>query len=260
MIAKTKKQGATRKPVRQARQPIAWKKVMQQTALISTVVAIIAAAFYIQQDDTLPILHVTLEGPFSHVDKAALVKAVAPYAKGNFLRADVVKIREAGEALPWVYSIQVKRVWPDSLHLSVQEQVPVAKWNKDTLVNPQGDIFPVASRSLPDNLAELKGPETSHSLMTKRYLSMQKQLNDHALAIKKVMMDQRRAWTLVLANDVRVVLGRADSEQRFKRFVELYQHSLKKYQPQIAEMDMRYPNGLAVTWKSGQQPDFNGTV
>jgi cell division protein FtsQ len=35
---------------------------------------------------------------------------------------------------------------------------------------------------------------------------------------------------------------------------------LKQYESDIAVMDMRYTNGLAVQWKEDKTPDFNGTV
>lgn len=109
-------------------------------------------------------------------------------------------------------------------------------------------------------LVVLEGPENSHRLMTKRYLTMVQQLKKHKLSIKRLVMDERRAWKLVLNNEVQVVLGRANSEMRFKRFITMYQHDLQHYQAQIAEMDMRYTNGFSVVWKSEQKPDFNGTV
>jgi cell division protein FtsQ len=65
---------------------------------------------------------------------------------------------------------------------------------------------------------------------------------------------------MALTNGIQIVLGRAESEQRFNRFIRVYKDGLKHYQSQIAEMDMRYPNGLSVIWKPGQKPDFNGTV
>ena len=96
--------------------------------------------------------------------------------------------------------------------------------------------------------------------MTKRYLSMNEQLQRHDLEVKELIMDKRRAWNVILNNGVKVVLGRAESQQRFERFLRVYQDGLQRYQPQINEMDMRYPNGLSVIWKPGQKSDFNGTV
>ena len=259
MVKRTKR-GATRKPVRRERQPIVWQQVFRHVVVIVTLVMVVTGSVYLQQDDTLPIMHVTVEGEFIHVDKAVLVAAVSPYARGSFLSIDVAGIRIAGEKLPWVKQIQVRRVWPDSLHLIVEEQVAVARWGDKALVNLKGEIFFSPKAIFPKDMAVLQGPKNSHEVVTKRYQKMTDVLDNNNLTIKNLSMDERRAWSITLSNGMKVILGRADSEQRFKRFVKVYQSGLNQFESQIAEMDMRYTNGLSVIWKQGQKPDFNGTV
>jgi len=259
-MVKKIKRGATRKPVRRERQAVAWQQVFRHVVVVVALVMVITSSVYLQQDDTLPIVHVTVEGEFIHVDKAVLVAAVSPYVRGSFMSIDVAGIRAAGEALPWVKQIQVRRVWPDSLHLIVEEQVAVAQWGDKALINIKGETFYSPKAAFPKGLAVLQGPQNSHAVVTKRYQQMSKVLDDNNLTIKNLSMDERRAWSITLSNGMKVVLGRADSEQRFKRFVRVFQSGLNQFESQIAEMDMRYTNGLSVIWKQGQKPDFNGTV
>ena len=260
MMAGRMKRGATRKQVRKERQPWAWKQMLRQCVFVCALISIVAGAVYVQQDDTLPIVHVTVEGEFIHVDKEALVNAVSPYVSGSFLSADVASMREAGEALPWVKKLQVRRVWPDSLHLIVEEQIAIARWGKTGLLNAEGETFYPVGNTIVNNLALLQGPENSHALMTRRYQNMEKVLTDVDLQISSLIVDERRAWSITLSSGMKVALGRADSEQRFNRFIAVFQSGLKQYQAQIEKMDMRYTNGLSVRWKQGQKPDFNGTV
>jgi len=259
-MARVVKRGATRKPVRKAKKVIAWHYIARQGLFALTLVVVVAAVWIFRQSNVLPILHVTVEGEFNHVDKAVLVEAVKPHTRGSFLSINVAKISEAGEALPWIRQVQVRRVWPDSLHLIVEEQVPVARWKNKTLMNKEGDTFSSSNKKVLSALAILDGPDVSQAMMTTRYLAMNKVLRQHNLKIKALVMDNRRAWSMALTNGIRVVLGRAESEQRFNRFLRVYRDGLQHYQSQIAEMDMRYPNGLSVIWKPGQKPDFNGTV
>lgn len=259
-MARKTNRGASRKLVKKQREPIVWKKIMQPAAIMLMLIIVVVGLGYTQQTPTLPILHVTVDGKFVHVDKAALVKAVTPYATGSFLSVDVASLREAGEALPWIKQIQVRRVWPDSLHLIVEEQVAVARWKDKWLVNTKGETFLSSKRDIPDGLAVLDGPESSHEVVVLRYQSMASVLAKHDLVITELKMDLRRAWSLTLNNGIKVVLGRANSEQRFTRFIRVYQQELQKHQAQISVMDMRYTNGLAVIWKQGQKPNFSGTV
>lgn len=259
MAVRTKR-GATRKPVRKQRQPLAWQQFLRHGFVSFVVMAIIATGGFLQQDDALPILRVSVEGDFEYVDKSVLMNAVSSYTRGSFMAVDVAGIQAAGEALPWVKELQVRRVWPDGLHLIVVEQVAIARWGRNSLVNEQGDLFTPLDNVKVFDLALLEGPEKSFNMVTKRYLRMNKVLQDEGLEIKSLKMNKRRSWSMTLKNGVNVVFGRTNNEQRFKRFVTIYKRSLEQYQAQIAEMDMRYPNGLSVVWKQGQKPDFNGTV
>jgi cell division protein FtsQ len=261
-MARKSKRGASRK---QARKPmptitIPWSKLMQHAVGILSVLAVIGIGGYIYQNSALPILHVTVEGDFIHVDKEALVKAVTPFATGSFVSVDVASLREAGEKLPWVKQVQVRRIWPDSLHLIVEEQVAVARWKDKWLVNNKGETFLTKKNEIPSGLATLEGPQSSHEVVVQRYQVMANVLARQGLVITHLEMDLRRAWNMTLSNGIKVVLGRANSEKRFTRFIRVYQNELQKYKAQIAVMDMRYTNGLAVIWKQGQKPNFSGTV
>jgi len=252
--------GAKRKQVKQPRPPIAWKSHLRKAGLLLVMVTLISGGVYLQRDETFPILHVSVEGDFTHTDKEALVKAVSPYAQGGFMHVDVASIKRAGESLPWVNVVQVRRLWPDTLHLIVIEQEALALWGKNSLVNSEGQVFLPPINTIPSGLSLLEGPKGTNVLMSQHFKQMKEQLATVGLNLRSVRMDERRSWNLLLSNDVELILGRADSELRLQRFVQLYDGALMPYRENIARVDMRYTNGLSVTWKQDQIPDFNGTV
>jgi cell division protein FtsQ len=259
-MAITNKRGATRKHKPKVRQPVSWHQWMRSLMLALAVILMLSAAVYLHQDDTLPILNVSVEGDFIYANKDELVKAVKPFVTGNFINVNVAKIRQAGEALPWVRQVQVRRVWPDSLHLIVEEQIAVARWGNEQLVNEKGEIFQPPRVSIPTDLVKLQGLQGSNVVMTKRLLDIQQQVAALGLETEKITMDQRRAWTIYFDNKIQLVLGRANSEQRLQRFVNVFEAGLQRFQADISVVDMRYPNGLSVRWKAGQKPNFIGTV
>lgn len=256
----TTKRGASRKPVRKERQPIVWRHFIKHTFAVVFVLVSLAGAFYLVQDDTLPILHVTVEGEFNHVNRDDFVAAVSPYARGSFMSVDVASLRHAGESLPWVKQLQIRRVWPDSLHFIVEEHDAIAQWGDTGLISRDGSLFFPPADSFPSGLAVLSGPEQNHLMVTQRYQQMQAMLSQQDLTIERLEMDGRRAWSLSFTNGISVQLGRDNSEKRFERFIRVFEHGLKDFQQQIQTMDMRYTNGLAVQWKHDKKPDFNGTV
>ena len=259
-MAAVKKRGATRKPVRKQRQPVAWQHWLRYSLMGLLLIVVVSSGVYLQQDDTLPILHVSVEGDFVHANKDELVKAVSPFVTGSFVNVDVASIRDAGEALPWIQLVQVRRIWPDSLHLIVEEQTAMAHWGSESLINAKGEIFTPAKSTIPTGLAKLEGVEGSNVVMSQRLLNIQQQVKKLGLIVTKIKLSQRRAWSIQFDNGLEVVLGRADSEQRLQRFITVFKANLNEYRDDIAVVDMRYTNGMSVIWKQGQKPDFIGTV
>src|SRR5690625_150160 len=90
---------------------------------------------------TLPLRKVNIEGQFTHITKQKLSEAVAPYVTGGFFTIDLEAIQTAAEELPWVARTEVRRVWPDSLQIRVEEQAPLARWGKSSLVSMRGEVF-----------------------------------------------------------------------------------------------------------------------
>jgi cell division protein FtsQ len=262
-MAKKTGRGATRIPVRKERNVFGWKHWFRDAMMLTLILGVIGCVIYLQQVETsplLPILHVTVDGEFSHINKDALVQAVTPFAIGGFMSVDVARLREAGEVIPWVKEIQVKRVWPDSLHLVVEEQEAIALWGNDALVNNQGHLFFPTKASFPNGLVQLKGPKGSSRMVAKQFYEVSRLISTLGLSVQEIEMNARRAWTIKLSNGVNVMLGRTDSEQRLQRFTTMFKAVLRPYEKDITAVDMRYTNGLSVAWISGQQHDFNGTI
>lgn len=241
-------------------QPRDWKQSLKQALALVVMMVIVGGAAYLHEANTLPVKHVTVEGEIRHVDRDELVQAVSPYVRGSFLDVDVASIRSAGEALPWIKQIQVRRVWPDTLHLVVEEHKAVARWNQDGLVNSLGGVFKPALNTIPSGLIQMNGPDGTSELMARRLVDIQQQLKVLGLRVTAISMDKRRAWQVDFKDGLHLKLGRAEGDARLQRFIDVYRSGLNSFREQIKEIDMRYTNGLAVVWKDGQQPDFNGTV
>jgi cell division protein FtsQ len=259
------KRGASRnKAAKKTAEPINmtidWQKWLRLSFALMVLAVFVGASMWLHQDTTLPIKHVTVAGNMKNTAKDDLIKAVTPFVTGNFLSVDVASIQKAGEKLPWVKQVQVRRMWPDKIHLIVQEQQAIAFWNDKALVNQDGELFTPTKASFPKGLVTLNGDDGSSKLMLQQLIDIHKQTSSLGLKVSQLQMDQRRAWTVLFTNEMTLLLGRAESKKRLQRFIDVYQTELADYQDRIEKVDMRYTNGLAVVWKQGQQPDFYGTV
>lgn len=253
------KRGASIKQ-KQVTEPRDWKQFIKHGLTATVVMVIVSGTAYLHEADTLPVKHVSVEGDIRHVKREQLVEAVSPYVRGSFLDVDVASIRRAGEKLPWIQQIQVRRIWPDTLHLIVLEHKAVARWNDNSLVNNLGGVFTPAADTIPGGLVQMTGPDGTSELMARRLVDIQQKVDALGLRVTAISMDKRRAWQVDFKDGLHLKLGRADGETRLQRFIDVYRGGLDSFRQQIQAIDMRYTNGLAVVWKNGQQPDFNGTV
>lgn len=220
-------------------------------ALLAALLGLSAWGVTVLRDPaTLPLKTVRVEGAFTHVSKQELQQAVTDAVSGGFLTVNVAAIRAAAQRLPWVRDASVRRVWPDALRVNVTEQIPVANWGGQGLVNADGEIFTPPAASFPPNLPELRGPQGSAPAVLAQYRAMDKTLAPLGLRIARLELDERRAWRATLDNGMELMLGRADAYARLLRFAQVYHGLLAAQAPRVARVDLRYSNGLAVRWKT----------
>jgi cell division protein FtsQ len=92
-------------------------------------------------------------------------------------------------------------------------------------------------------------PGGTEKKLTENYLQAQRELAAVGLQIGEFRMDARHALSLTLTNGVEVILGREAVEGRLQRLVRIYQKTLSGRTGDIARIDLRYSNGLAVGWR-----------
>jgi cell division protein FtsQ len=196
----------------------------------------------------LPLKIVRIDGDFKHLDRRALEKAVGGVMEGNFFTVDLEVVRAAALQLPWVDQVTVRRIWPDTLNMWVEEQQPLARWGDSQLVNGRGAVFTPEPGALKAKLPRLSGPDGQAPEMVARYQRMERRFAALQLGIERLTMDGRGAWTVDFRQGVELKLGHADTEARVDRFVRLYPRLEQGEKRRVKRVDMRYANGVAVLW------------
>jgi len=210
-----------------------------------------AGVGWLKDPNSLPLQVVRIEGDFVYLDRHALELVVADEVRGGFFTVDVETVRTAVRALPWVDEVAVRRVWPDTLRIWVVEQVPLARWGKNGLVNVRGEGFRPAGDELPAGLPLLEGPEGTEQEMMRRYLELQRKLDPLELKVARLRQDARGAWLSEFDNGTLVELGNRDLLVRMDRFLRLYPRLKATGRGEPVQVDLRYTNGLVVHWKKG---------
>lgn len=203
---------------------------------------------FIDDPKRMPIDVIVVDGELQHVSQARLQEKVMQAVEGSFFSVNVNKVKKAARFVPWVADVQVRKIWPDTLSLTVEEHKAYAKFNNSQLINAQGKSFSPDKSSFPKQLANLVGKEADLSRLWATYVNMQSQLTPHKKRIVRIELNERGAWNFSLADGVEVQLGSNDVDQRFKRFIKIYPQLSAQVNRQAAQLDMRYSNGLAVKW------------
>ncbi|MEE9357722.1 cell division protein FtsQ/DivIB [Candidatus Vondammii sp. HM_W22] len=210
----------------------------------------------LQDPNVLPLKVIRIDGDFKHLDRRQLEGAIGRAMGGNFFTVDLDGIREAGLDLAWVDQVTVRRIWPDTLKMTVREEIPLARWGKQQLVNHQGGVFSPLPKEIPQGLPELAGPEGSAAEVVTQFVAMNHQVAGLDLSIMRLNMDARRAWSLVFNQGLELKLGRSQQEERLTRFIRIYRLIAKSEETQrMKRVDLRYTNGVAVLWEERKQQE-----
>ena len=209
---------------------------------------VLFSCFKIRDPDWLPINKVSIVGAYDHVDKHALQQVITPRVNCNFWFVDVSGIKQEVEKLPWVFQATVKKHWPDTVIVDIQQRQAITRWNGEALISMNEEVF-YPNREISHQLPALYGPEGSHKEVVAGFREMQTILHPLGLRIKAVRVDKRHAWQLDLDNDIQLLLGRDQYQQRLQRFTQVYGRVLDFREADIASVDLRYGHGMAVRWK-----------
>lgn len=197
-----------------------------------------------------PIRELIVAGEFDDREHEVLQQAVADAVDGNFFGVDLDDVEMAAESLAWVQRARVRRVWPDSLRVTVEKHRLVARWGNNAWLNDRGQVVEMAAPDQSD-LLRLAGPEGSAEDVLRRAHQWAEGLNAAGLQLKALTLNERRAWYAVVARAetgaiFSVALGRDGVPDRFGRFIEAYRSLPPEKATRIDHVDARYPHGIAL--------------
>ena len=201
------------------------------------------ALHYVVRLPQFPLREVRIGSAPVHVTREQIEDVVRREFAGNFFTLDLAAARAAFEKLPWVRAASVRRQWPDRLDVTLEEHVPLARWEGAALVNVQGEVFTAAYDG---KLPLFAGPPGSAKEIAIQYGYFKRRLGDIHQAPVEVRVSPRRAWQLRLDNGLVIELGREQIETRLDRLVAVYDRTIGRLQRRIDYVDLRYANGFAV--------------
>ena len=224
--------------------------------------AVAVAGYWVQQKlrdpSLLPVQSVVLDGDFLHTERDELQRVIARAVRGGYFTLDVRKIQSAVRELPWVAGATVRRVWPDTLVVSVIEHQPFARWDDKRLISDTGVVFTPATIEPFTGLAQLAGDDEQAKEVLRQYRHVSKSVEKLA-RVNRLHQNRRGGLTFWLDTGPRIELGKDEVPRRLVRVT----HFLERLGEQAATVeviDARYSGGVAVKVKqeAAENPEQPG--
>ena len=226
-----------------------WQRLLPVVWLFVVVVALLGLY---QGGEVLlnqPVEKVAVTGELRHVDKSIIVEAVTPYLAVGFIRLDMAGIRQQLQQMPWVYEVRLQRTWPNSVTINIVEQQAIAQWGEKGFLNHRGELFKPEKLVVMKDLPLLAGPDSSSKEVMNNYRSIAELLNKQGLTLNSLSVDQRGSWQARLNGGVILKMGKEQVLEKVQRFVLVYKKALPRDLVAVKSIDMRYSNGVAVSWQ-----------
>lgn len=239
----------------------ALKRSIQLAILVLLAVGLKTGWDYVHNGGISPISVIKVEANYGHLSPEILQKSISRDLPASFWTVDVRALKARLEAMAWVQSVDIEKVWPETLKIRISEKQVLARWGeKGLLTNKEAIFYPeTAVLSEYETMPVLYGPENQIKTVIQQYQIMTQMLKKKQLAIGMLLMNESGAWFVRLTDGTLLLIGREDPLKRLARFLRSYdavfitEQSVE--QPKVARrVDLRYPHGMAISWGNVMNP------
>jgi cell division protein FtsQ len=229
-------------------------RITKMLTAVAIVAGLTAAAVPLLNDLlSRHVLSVRVSGTFDHVSRLELEAVVREQlATAGFFTVNVESVRHAAVSLPWVRDVTVRRVWPDSVHIAVEERAAVARWNGDSLLEDDASVFQPREGAIEYALPRLSGPPDQHLRVLRQFKHLSAALGAIGGGVAGVSLSARGQWEVSFANGMTVVPSTPFDVAALMQFSRMLPSILGVDMHRAARIDLRYANGFAVRWREAK--------
>lgn len=193
-----------------------------------------------------------------HHDPEAVLSHIGVKPGGSLVGFNAEDARILLESLDWVADAEVRRSFPNSIQITLNEREPFAIWQMDgnyAVIDREGvemsGLNPLSLRQLP--LVSGKGA----NIAAADYVNQMEAIPDLMLKVQAAARVGERRWTLYLDNGVKIDLPEDGMDAALKRVAELdaKQNILSKG---IREIDLRTKDRIVIALAEAVDPKEAG--
>lgn len=224
---------------------------------VACVVLVLAAgAWWVLRHPAFSIGRIVVQGELVHNNAVTLRANVAPQLVGNFFTINLGAARDAFEQVPWVRNAQVRREYPRTLRVVLQEHHAAAHWGPESgsaMLNQQGKVFEANGEDVEqDGLPRLLGPEGYAAQVLQMHALLQPVFVPLGMKMDVLTLSGRGGWSAVLDSGAVLELGGGTGEevvqraQRFARTLTQVAAQHGRRADALESADLRHTGGYAL--------------
>ncbi|MBH32450.1 MAG: hypothetical protein CMD90_02250 [Gammaproteobacteria bacterium] len=223
------------------------KKIIVFSSIIMLAVFL---SYYFYKEIPLHIEKVKVDGNLTYINKDNLNKVISENIKEKgFFDLDAIALKEEIEETEWVRITNIKKIFPNKLHINIIEHVPVAIWNDSKLINNNGEVF--IAKINDTKMTKLYANKDSRSKDLHRYLEIFRneiKVRKIDFLVKQIKENPERSVIVEISTNKKIFLGNKDIIEKINRFFKAYSLINRNDIINIKYFDMRYSNGFSVGW------------
>lgn len=172
-------------------------------------------------------------------------------ADNDVLRVDLQPYIDKSMTFDWVDHVNVRRDWQQGVVVDITPRQPIARFGSQKFIDASGVIFSPVDENLlqsPDWMQIQGNPKNTIAIM-----QQVKQVGDWylplGLKIREVIETPRMTWLYRFDNGLRILVDRENTSEKLYQLSQVLQHQLRPQLNNIQTIDLRYKNGMAITWR-----------
>ncbi len=184
--------------------------------------------------------------------RSQMQQVLGTVADKNLLQVDLLPYQQKVQNLTWVAQTDIRRDWQKGMVVTATPRQAVAKFGSEKLIDTTGHVFaPMDSSELTrQHWKQLQGDSQNAPLIMQQTEQVSQWFAPLGLKVEEVILTPRMTWLFRFDNGLRVLVDKDSTSEKLYQLSILLMHQLKPRLPNIQTIDLRYKNGMTLTWKS----------